>query len=49
MEMKFEILPFQLEHQIDIDEMMKNISMEFRDSIFTEKSKKIVEIFSLES
>lgn len=42
-----QILPFQVEHQNDINVMMGSIALEFKESIFTENSKKIIDIFSI--
>lgn len=44
---KIQILPFKTEHQNDINVMMENIALEFEEPIFTEKSNKIIDIFSL--
>ena len=42
---KIRILPFQPEHQTGITDMMENIALEFTEAIFTEKSKKIIDVF----
>lgn len=42
---KIEILPFQTEHQNDIDAMMGSIALEFTEPIFTKKSKKIIDVY----
>lgn len=47
MNSKIGILPFQTEHQNDIDAMMESITLEFKEPIFTEKSKKIIDVFSV--
>jgi N-acetylglutamate synthase-like GNAT family acetyltransferase len=47
MNSKIEILPFQAEHQSDINAMMARIALEFEEPIFTEKSKKIIDVFSV--
>lgn len=39
------ILPFEIEQQIDINDMMDNIALEFKEPIFTDKSKKILDLF----
>ena len=44
---KIRILPFQPEHQNGITDMMENIALEFTEAIFTEKSKKIIDVFSV--
>ena len=49
MKSKIEILPFQTEHQNDIDAMMEYIALEFEEPIFTEKSKKIIDVFSIQN
>jgi N-acetylglutamate synthase-like GNAT family acetyltransferase len=47
MNSKIGILPFQTEHQNDIDAMMEGIALEFKEPIFAEKSKKIIDVFSM--
>ena len=45
MNSKIKILPFQTEHQNDINDMMESIALEFNEPIFTEKSKKIIDVY----
>ena len=45
MNSKIGILPFQAEHQNDINVMMESITLEFNEPIFTEKSKKTIDVF----
>lgn len=45
MNSKIRILPFQTEHQNDINDMMESIALEFKEPIFTEKSKKIIDVY----
>jgi N-acetylglutamate synthase-like GNAT family acetyltransferase len=45
MNSKIKILPFQKEHQNDINDMMESIGLEFKEPIFTEKSKKIIDVY----
>lgn len=45
MNSKIKILPFQTEHQNDINKMMGSITLEFKETIFTEKSKKIIDVY----
>jgi N-acetylglutamate synthase-like GNAT family acetyltransferase len=47
MNSKIGILPFQTEHQNDINAMMENIALEFMEPIFTEKSKNIIDVYSM--
>ncbi len=47
MDSKIRILPFQVEHQNDINLMMGSIALEFEEPIFAENSKKIIDIFSI--
>lgn len=44
---KIKIIPFHPEHQNDVNDMMERISSEFREPIFNENSKKIVDLYSL--
>ncbi len=39
------ILPFQAEHQNEIDDMMGSIALEFSEPIFTENSKKMIDVY----
>jgi len=45
MNSKIKILPFQTEHQNDINDMMGSIALEFNEPIFTDESKKIVDVY----
>ena len=45
MNSKIKILPFEIEHQSDINDMMGSIALEFKEPIFTDKSKKILDLF----
>lgn len=45
MNSRIKILPFQTEHQNDINELMRSIALEFKEPIFTEKSKKIIDCY----
>lgn len=45
MNSKIKILPFQTKHQNDINDMMGSITLEFKETIFTEKSKKIIDVY----
>ena len=47
MKSKIKILPFQTEHQNDINDMMGSIALEFKEPIFTETSKKIIDVYSM--
>jgi N-acetylglutamate synthase-like GNAT family acetyltransferase len=42
---KIKILPFQPKHQNDINNMMGSIALEFTEPIFTEKTKKIIDVY----
>lgn len=42
---KIKILPYQTIHQNDIEKMMAGIASEFIEPIFTEKSKKIIDVY----
>jgi N-acetylglutamate synthase-like GNAT family acetyltransferase len=42
---KIKILPFQSEHQNDINDMMGSIALEFNEPIFTENSKKLIDVY----
>jgi putative acetyltransferase len=45
MNSKIKILPFQTDHQNDINDIMGIIASEFKEPIFTEKSKKIIDVY----
>lgn len=40
-------MPFQKEYQSDIDAMMRDIALEFKEPIYSAQSKKIVDVFEL--